>query len=663
MRAPHFPSRHARSPGTISLLKFFEQQESARRRTGFYVLWFGLLAIPCIVSMLFATLFSVWILATAFFQWVLEFFVSEDSASDFLMSLPVVVVTVVIYTGLVFWYLVAKKRGELRRSGELVAEGIGATAIYKRGDDLATRQLYNITEEMAVAAGVPPPALYLWPTPGVINSFAIGHTTADAAIFVSQGAVEALSREELQALIGHRMSQILNGDMALNSRLASYLYAFRFAPRVARWWLTPPIDEGKGIIEAVRAVIVWLAFMIWIGIGLSIISFPQFIGARVLQAAISRERQRLADASALQFTRNPEALKGLFIKALALGTISPGTPMLLDDLAQTCFAAPVKRRFLDTHHPLEQRLRLLDPKLTPARIAVARREAVEEFARRQKVTAAEAERRVADNVEKQKRASIREAFVRDAAIAAAALASASEAAVPAILAEVAAPDDARAKLIALLLDRQPDAQRRQFDTLRKRFGPKSMAAIEAVCASLAPLVPAQRTIEMDKLLPEIRKLPAPELRGLAAMIPELRAADASTDVFEYALSREAAVFIADVLEPRDPHGKANLAEQAAALRTVFSVVAQNGSRRNAAAAFEVGMKAVGLESGLSFSPVLNWIGPVDQALTQLESLRPIAKELMLEGLQATVKFDGEVVPAERELLRVIAASLHIPVAR
>ena len=632
----------------------------------------ALLAIPCFASMLLATLFSVWILATACLQWLLEFFMSEDAASDLLLSLPVVVVTVVIYTGLVFWYLVAKKRGELRRSGEIVAEEIGASEVDSRDRDLATRQLHNITEEMAVAAGVPPPSLYLWRTPGVINAFAIGHTTADAAIFVSQGAVEALSRDEMQALIGHRMSQILNGDMALNSRLASYLYAFRFAPRVARWWLTPPIDKDEGVIETIKGIFAWLFFMVWIGLALSVITFPQFVGARILQAAISRERQRLADASALQFTRNPGALRGLLIKALALGTISPGTPMLLDDLAQTCFAAPVKRRWLDTHQPLEERLRVLDPGLTAARLAVARREAFEEFKRQQRTTAAELEQREAIAAESRQLKSRREAFVRDTAIVAAAVASvrvppatkvAASAAAMEKLADVVSADDARARLIALMLDRQPDAQSRQLDAVRKRFGEDSMAAIGAANASLAPLLPAQRTIAMDKLLPEIRKLPAPELRRLAAMIPELRAADDSTDVFEFALSREAAVFIADVLELRDPHGKSNLGDHVDALRTVFSVVAQYGSRRNAAAAFEVGMKAVGLESGPRFAPVLNWIGPVDAALARLESLRPIAKELMLEGLHATVKFDGEIVPSERELVRVIAASLHCPVAR
>ena len=611
--------------------------------------------------MLIATLFSVWFLATAFWQWLLEFFMSESEASAALMNLPTVIVSVVIYTALIFWYLVAKKRGELSRSGEHVAEQVDATMIRRRSPDLAARQLHNITEEMAVAAGVPAPALYLWRTPGVINAFAIGHTTADAAIFVSQGAIDALSRDEMQALIGHRMSQVLNGDMALNSRLASYLYAFRFAPRVAKWWLFFPTHQEKAI-DRFKAGLAWLFFALWVGLALSIVTFPQYVGARLLQAAISRERQRLADASALQFTRNPEALKGVLIKALALGTISDGTPMLMDDLAQTCFAAPVKRRYLDTHLPLEQRLRILDPALTRSRIAAARREAFEEVARRQKSTTAELERQKAAAAQRKHAASVREEFVREAA-AIAAVTSVPEQPLEESYSAIAAADDARTAMIALLLDRQPDAQRRQFAVVTRRFGESALPAFSAASAALGPLVPAQRTIEMDKLLPAIRELPAPELRRLAAVIPELRAADDSTDVFEYALARQASVFIADVLKPRDPHGKANLGDHAAALRTVFTVVAQSGSRRDAAAAFEVGMKAVGLETGTRFAPLLHWTVKVDEALTHLETLRPIAKELMLEGLQATVKFDGEVVPAERELLRVIAASLHCPIAR
>ncbi|MES1263761.1 MAG: M48 family metalloprotease [Peristeroidobacter soli] len=624
-------------------------------------MWLALLAIPCIASMCIATLFSVWFLATAFWQWFLEFFMSESEASALLMNTPVLIASVVIYTALIFWYLVAKKRGELSRSGEHVAQEIGASVIRRRSENLPARQLHNITEEMAVAAGVPAPALYLWPTPAVINAFAIGHTTADAAIFVSQGAIDALTRDEMQALIGHRMSQVLNGDMALNSRLASYLYAFRFAPRVAKWWLFFPTHDEE-ILERIKATLVWLFFALWIGLALSIVTFPQYVGARLLQAAISRERQRLADASALQFTRNPEALKGVLIKALALGTISPGTPMLLDDLAQTCFAAPVKRRYLDTHLPLEQRLLVLDPALTRARIAVARREAFEEIARRKEITAAELERQQAAAAQRKQAAAVREKFVRQAA-AVAAVASARKQPAEPSRSPIAAADDARAALIGLLLDRQPEVQSKQFAVVARRFGESSMPAVKAASESLAPLVPAQRTIAMDKLLPAIREIPAPELRHVAALIPELSGADAATDVFEYALSRQASVFIADVLEPRDPHGKTNLGDHAAALRTVFSVVAQSGSRRDAAAAFEVGMKAVGLEGGPRFAPLLDWVGKVDQALTELESLRPIAKELMLEGLQTTVKFDGQIVPAERELLRVIAASLHCPMAR
>ncbi len=639
-------------------MKFFEQQRSARRRTRFYLVWLAILAVPCIASMLIATLFSVWLSATAFLSWLLSFFMSDHEATALLVNGPAVIVSVVIYTALIFWYLVAKKSGQLRRSGEYVAAEIGALRVHALTDETAARRLFNITEEMALAAGIPAPTVYTWPAPGIINAFAVGHTTADAALFVSRGAIDALSRDELQALVGHRMSQVRNGDMALNSRLASYLYAFKFAPRVAKWWLLSP--RGEEGMEFVKAVILWLLFTLWIGIALSIITFPQYLGARLMQAAISRERQRLADASAIQFTRNPDALKGLMVKALAVGTASPATPAILDDLAQAFFAGPVRRHLLDTHQPLQKRIRVLDPRFDIARVAEVRREVLEEIARREKTTVAELQRRATAEVARRKR----ELFVRDAAVGAmTVLARSREAAADDRLTEVTSADDARAALIALLLDRQPEAQRRQFDAVRKRFGESSMAAFNAASAALGPLTPAQRTLALDRQLPALRELSAPELRRAASAILDLEEADEATDVFEYALSREAAVFIADLLEPRDPHGHASLAARADELRAVFSAVAQYGNRRDAAAAFEAGMKTVGLGNGPRFTPLMNWTRPLDQALTQLESLKPIAKELLLEGLQATVKFDGQVSPAESELVRVIAASLHFPIAR
>ena len=615
-----------------------------------------MLAVPCIASMLVATLFSVWFVATATLSWLMSFFMSDHEAMEILVNVPAVIISVVIYTGLIFWYLVAKKRGQLRRSGEYVAAEIDALLVHAPTAEPTARRLSNITEEMALAAGIPSPSVYVWPATDIINAFAVGHTTADAALFVSQGAIDALSRDELQALVGHRMSQILNGDMALNSRLASYLYAFRFAPRVAKWWLFFPRDhEG---MDFVKAVIAWLMFARWIGIALSIITFPQFVGAKLLQAAISRERQRLADASAIQFTRNPDALKGVMVKALALGTASPTAPVILDDLAQAFFA-PVHRQFVDTHQPLEKRIRVLDPRFSRAILPAVRREVLAEIARRESITAADVARREAMAAEQRKRA----AFVRETVSAVAVLAKARKLPAEESLAAVTTAGDARAALVALLLDRQPEAQRRQLEAVRRRFGEGSMHAINAASAELGPLIPAQRTLALDKLLPAIRSQVAPELRRLAAVILDLEEADDSRDVFEYALSRKTAVFIADLLEPRDPHGKDGLAIHAPAARVVFGVVAQYGGRRDAAAAFEAGMKRVGLENGPRFAPLSNWTRSLDDALTQLESLRPIAKEMILEGLQATVKFDGEISPAERELVRVIAASLHCSIAR
>ena len=122
----------------------------------------------------------------------------------------------------------------------------------------------------------------------------------------------------------------------------------------------------------------------------------------------------------------------------------------------------------------------------------------------------------------------------------------------------------RARLIALLLDRQPDgAAPAARDAVRKRFGESSMPAFSAASAALGPLTPAQRTLALDKLLPAHARTAGTGAAAAWRRSSSIsRRPTSSTDVFEYALSREASVFIADLLEPRDPHGKANLGDRA-----------------------------------------------------------------------------------------------------
>lgn len=600
---------------TSVAVRFLERQESARRRTRIYVLQLWLLAIPCVASMLVATLFSVWLTATAILAQLLGIFVNKDEAIAALLHPAVFVVSLILYTAIVFGYLVASKRRQLGRSGEYVAEQLNAAPAGRSSRDLHARRLYNIAEEMALAAGIPAPSVYVWPARSAINALAVGHNNADAALFVSRGAVDALTRDEMQALVGYGMSQILNGDMALNARLAAYIHAFQFAPRVAKSWLFLP--KGQQGVEFFKAVICWLFIALWVGIALSIISFPQYLAARLLQASIGRERQKLADASMLQFTRNPESVRNLLAKSLAFGVAPISPPRVLDDLAHACFASPVKRRYFDTHLRLEKRIAALDPSFDFSTIPALGQ-------------------RIWSDIQNRQRAAVATSPGADAE---------------------GAPGDARMKLLALLLDNRPDVRARQVEAVRQR-----MPEVADAISPAASLVPGERTLLLDAHLPALRALPARELQRLALVIMDIEAADGRIDVFGFAVSRYAAVFVKDLLKPRAPHGNDTLPGHASDLATLLTVVAQHGGEQHAAA-YEAGMQRVGLPSWPRFEVLAQWAQPLDGALSRLEKLRPIAKEKVLEALSVTVKYDHEETPAERELVRAIAALLHCPLPR
>lgn len=601
---------------------------------------------------------SVWLIVTGIVAKFLEWAIGEREM-DRLISSPVYVLTSgVICTVLVLWVLVWKKRRQLTRSGEYVAKELEATRVTRSTQGVGARRLHNICEEMALAAGIEPPDVYLWPDDSIVNALSVGHSTSDAAIFVTQGALDSLTRDELQALVGYTMSQVLNGDMALNSRLASYLYAFKFAPRVAKWWLLFPFDQ-KGM-EFVKALFAWFFFTVWIGLGLTLVTWPGYLGARLLQGAIGRERQKLADASAVQFTRNPAALESMFMTALAMGSELAIASPAIDDLAHGCFAAPVKHRFFETHRSLKARIRTLNPGLSEADYEEAIRNKSEQLAQRTGRTEA-LQGLVAKRAEQSRE---RASLVQRVAVAAAVLAPATPVSAEEPLAEMVASGDPRAVLLALLIERKPEIQKIQLEVVRRHFGEGAMLAMAQSLRALRPLSPRERTLALDTHLPALRSLPDTELRRLHATLIELEATDDATDVFEYAIARRTSVFISDLLEPREPHGNHVLGERAVALGTVLSILAQHGGKPQvAAAAFTAGIRPLGLAPPPQYVPSMQWTRTLDRALTALETLRPIDKGRLIEAMTATVRFDQMETLAEVELVRTIAASLHCPLPR
>ena len=196
----------------------------------------------------------------------------------------------------------------LRAGGGAVARSLGGTRIERSTGDLALKRLHNVVEEMAIASGVTMPEVYVLENEDGINAFAAGNSPADAAIAVTRGAATRLKREELQGVVAHEFSHILNGDMRLNLRLLGWTFGLLAVAIVARTVLnnSPNVSRGSRKDGAGALMLAALAVMMLGYIGV-------FFG-RLLQAAVSRNRERLADASSVQFTRNPTGLSGALLK-------------------------------------------------------------------------------------------------------------------------------------------------------------------------------------------------------------------------------------------------------------------------------------------------------------------------------------------------------------
>jgi heat shock protein HtpX len=225
-------------------------------------------------------------------------------------------------------------------------------------DDPAFRQLSNITDEMAIASGLPRPALYVIPDPDP-NAFATGRSPEDASIAVTQGLIEQLNREELQAVMAHEMSHIRNYDVRLMTVVAalvgSIMLLVEFGLRGMR---IGGVRRGSGKRSGAGGMvflIVWLAAMILAP-----------VIARILAMTVSRQREYLADASAAELTRNPGALASALEKIAA--AIEP-TMSIKKGTAHLCIADPIGKEIneregwlanlLATHPPIHKRIFLL----------------------------------------------------------------------------------------------------------------------------------------------------------------------------------------------------------------------------------------------------------------------------------------------------------------
>ena len=253
----------------------------------------------------------------------------------------------------------------LRQGGAAIAASVGAVPVDPTTTDPQLRRLVNIVEEMSLASGVPTPRLFVMPREPGINAFAAGFTPADAAITVTGGALAQLNRDELQGVIGHEFSHILNGDMRLNIRLIGLLAGILLIGMIGLRFLQ---FGGRGSSDSKGAApIVVIAF------AMMVLGFVGVFFANLIKAAVSRQREWLADASAVQFTRQTTGLEGALKKIAGIPTGS----RLRDsrgaaEVSHMLFGEGAKRSFASlfaTHPPLVDRIKALNPGFDPREVA------------------------------------------------------------------------------------------------------------------------------------------------------------------------------------------------------------------------------------------------------------------------------------------------------
>jgi len=319
---------------------FFERQDKARRHTTLLVVYF-VVAVALLIG-------AVYVVVALIFGGIhLKNAVDETTTTSWSHAKMFLVTAAgtlgVISAGSFF------KTLSLSRGGRAVAELLDGRLVNPNSTEANERKLLNVVEEMAIASGVPTPQVYVMDGEAGINAFAAGHSASDAAISVTHGAMTLLKRDELQGVIAHEYSHLLNGDMKLNLRLMGLIFGILCLTVIGR------------ILIRARGKNAWPFLLL--GLALIIIGWIGVLFGRLIQAAVSRQREFLADASAVQFTRNPLGLAGALKK---IGGATEGSELQshrAEEVSHFFFANGLKSEFFGfaTHPPLEERIKALDP--------------------------------------------------------------------------------------------------------------------------------------------------------------------------------------------------------------------------------------------------------------------------------------------------------------
>ena len=618
-------------------MDFFERQDKARRHTRLLVVYFVLAVLSLVVVINVA----VWLILGTLV-------IGSKAEALFWITLGTLIV---ILTGSAF------KTLQLASGGSAVAELLGGRLIDSNTSDTDERKVLNVVEEMSIASGVPVPQVYVMENEAGINAFAAGHSTSDAAISVTRGCMRLLSRDELQGVIAHEFSHVLNGDMRLNLRLMGLVFGILCLTVIGR-----VLIRTRGRKNPLPLVGLVLIVVGWAGV---------FFG-RLIQSAVSRQRELLADAAAVQFTRNPAGLSGALKKIGGLGDGSRIKSPHAEEASHLFFANGLGKSLFSTHPSLTERIRALDPSFD-GKFPRVMEEPVPAIPPSPQVAAtseipipqAKAARFVAPFVaEHAVIANIGQATTQHLAYAA----DLRHTIPPAIEAAARDPLGASGLVCALLLASERSIQERQFEVLASVTSVAMLNETARIWPEVK-VMPVQAKIpSLDLALPALRRLPPEQFQQFRAAIGTLAASNAKSDLFAYMLQKIVARHLDTYFLPeRRPvtqfYALHPLVHDCGVLLSATAYAGQEDATE-LSAAFAKGAEYLSQAARCEIQllpPEECDLPGMDAALERLGQAVPQIKKNLLGACAQTVTADGVIQQGEAELLRAIADALDCPV--
>ncbi|HTX21371.1 MAG TPA: M48 family metallopeptidase [Candidatus Aquilonibacter sp.] len=649
-------------------MDFFERQDKARKKTKWLVIYFAL-AVAAMIAAIYVAALLIFSGVQAHQQF------NNQEQPQFSIWNSQIFIGVSIATLAIVGIGSIYKTMSLSAGGSAVSEMMGGRLLNPNSNDPDERKLLNVVEEMAIASGVPMPQVYVMDEESGINAFAAGHKPGDATVTVTRGCMKILSRDELQGVIGHEFSHILNGDMRLNLRLMGIIFGILCLAVIGRVLLYTGRGGGRGRGQNPLPIL---------GLVLLLVGYIGVFFGRLIQAAVSRQREFLADASSVQFTRNPGGITGALKKIGGLGENgSRLSHAHSEELSHMFFGNGISEPFiglLETHPPLTQRIRAFEPNFDgnfpPVRY--------------------DGDGQQPGEISKPKRPPMPNLFgtVLGGTILASGgmdeppvikphtvlpklgnptplhlkYAEALRASLPEnVKTSAREPLGAAALIYAMLLSSDENQRTTQITEIGKRFSPDVSEKTAALFPDVSQAAAHAHLPMVNLALGALKQLTAEQYDRFSQTLGWLINLDGKVELFEFVLQKIITHHLAPQFGklPRTVIQFYSVKPLAPDCAVLLSALANVGSNDAAEIqkAFETGAPYLRAPAGadLQLLPKENCgVNQVDAALNRLTQASPLIKKNLIEACAHVVGADGVILEAEAELLRAIADTLDCP---